>query len=74
MTIPHVVKGHPLRADAQNSLIDQVNENTSAIQSLAGLDLEDVEALIETHAESATPHLAYDDMADLTLLFENGLF
>ena len=30
-------------------------------------------AQIAAHVESATPHPAYDDMPDLTLIYENGL-
>lgn len=30
-------------------------------------------AQLETHINSSTPHPAYDDMQDLTILFENGL-
>lgn len=32
------------------------------------------QALLQMHREEATPHTIYDDMASLTLLFENGLF
>ncbi|WP_299488948.1 hypothetical protein [uncultured Gordonia sp.] len=31
-------------------------------------------ALIENHRLASAPHPAYDNMASLTLLFENGLF
>jgi hypothetical protein len=30
-------------------------------------------ALIENHRLASAPHLVYDDMVSLTLLFENGL-
>ena len=33
-----------------------------------------VEAMMIAHVESPTPHPAYDDMPDLTIHFENGLF
>lgn len=30
-------------------------------------------ALWESHVDSSTPHPAYDDMPELTLIFENGI-
>lgn len=30
--------------------------------------------VMEAHVNSPTPHPAYDDMPDLTILLENGLF
>lgn len=33
-----------------------------------------VEAMMIAHVESPTPHPAYDEMPDLTIHFENGLF
>lgn len=38
-----------------------------------GLKGEDADSLVNLHIEDETPHSAYDDMPNLTLLFENGL-
>lgn len=38
-----------------------------------GLKGEDADDLLNLHIEDGTPHSAYDDMPNLTLLFENGL-
>lgn len=38
-----------------------------------GVNEEFVENAIETHVQAPEPHPSYDDMIDLTLLFENGL-
>lgn len=32
-----------------------------------------IEAIMEEHIQSPTPHPAYDDLPAMTLLFENGL-
>lgn len=42
-----------------------------------GIDVEQAQELIDAsvagHVAAPTPHPAYDDMADLTLIFQNGL-
>lgn len=79
MPIPHVTPGQVVRANEQNALIDQVNQNTQDIADLSvpGGDLEAVQELIDesvgAHVNDATPHPAYDDLPSLTLIFENGL-
>lgn len=34
---------------------------------------QEIASAVQTHIVSQTPHTAYDDIASLTLLFENGL-
>ena len=36
-------------------------------------DVSVIDDHIAVHAQSATPHPAYDDLPDLVLIFENGL-
>lgn len=44
-------------------------------QGAPGLDAQtSVENIMDTHVDSPTPHPAYDDITDLTILLENGLF
>lgn len=65
---PDVVVVPPLPAD----LVTTVPISIKGDKGDKG-DSADAVQLVADHVASPLPHPAYDDMADLTLLFENGL-
>lgn len=65
----------------QNSSVRIVNAGPigppggQGLQGLPGVDAEtSVELVMEEHIDSSLPHPIYDDMVDLTIHLENGLF
>lgn len=78
--IPLVDRGRLIAASHQNTLIEQVNQNSADIvdlKTVPGGDVEPIKALIaesvSAHEVDSTPHPAYDDLPSLSIIFENGL-
>lgn len=46
---------------------------TGGVAGRPGVDGLDGTAAVTDHINDSTPHVVYDDMNDLTLIFENGL-
>lgn len=71
--VPLVTRHHVVEVLVYPAQVVEVLMGAPGLPGTGGVSTQYVDDHIEAHRLDPEPHPAYDDMADLVLVFENGL-